>query len=163
MGCYPVWFCDIGFPHPPLRKSFVCDDSRNIVYAKHNIICRKATSFSNRKRKRYLRLWRKMMFLPSVGNTTLWVGPSPTRFHRRRAVISFAEGRFHRKAISSRRDFIAAKPLCNRSDKMFRYPCRSVIFYGERRARRYGLRPDPFVALRHFPYEGNPPDAPQQY
>ena len=57
------------------RKSFVCDDSRNIVYAKHNIICRKATSFSDRKRKRYLRLWRKMMFLPSVGNTTLWVGP----------------------------------------------------------------------------------------
>ncbi len=33
------------------RKSFVCDDSRNIVYAKHNIICRKATSFSERKRK----------------------------------------------------------------------------------------------------------------
>jgi hypothetical protein len=78
MGYYPVWLCGIGFPHPPLRKSFVCDDSRNIVYAKHNIICRKATSFSDRKRKRYLRLWRKMMFLPSVGNTTLWVGPRPT-------------------------------------------------------------------------------------
>ena len=55
------------------RKSFVCDDSRNIVYAKHNIICRKATSFSDRKRKRYLRLWRKMVFLPAVGNTTLRV------------------------------------------------------------------------------------------
>ena len=51
-------------------KSFVCDVSRNIVYAKHNIICRKATSFSDRKRKLYLRPWRKMMFLPSVGNTT---------------------------------------------------------------------------------------------
>ena len=51
-------------------KNFVCDVSRNIVYAKHNIICRKATSFSERKRKLYLRPWRKMMFLPSVGNTT---------------------------------------------------------------------------------------------
>ena len=30
------------------------------------------------------------------------------------------------------------------------------------RARRYGLRPDPFVAPRHFPYEGNPPDAPSK-
>ncbi len=60
-------------PHPPLRKSFVCDDSRNIIYAKHNIICRKATSFSVRKRKRYLRLWRKTVFLPAGGNTTLRV------------------------------------------------------------------------------------------
>ena len=68
------------FPHPPLRKSFVCDDSRNIIYAKHNIICRKATSFSERKRKRYLRLWRKMVFLPAVGNTTLRVVvPLPPR------------------------------------------------------------------------------------
>jgi hypothetical protein len=70
---FPVWLSGIGFPHPPLRKSFVCDDSRNIIYAKHNIICRKATSFSDHKRKRYLRLWRKMVFLPAVGNTTLWV------------------------------------------------------------------------------------------
>ena len=69
-----------GFPHPPLRKSFVCDDSRNTIYAKHNIICRKATSFSDRKRKRYLRLWRKMVFLPAVGNTTLRVVvPLPPR------------------------------------------------------------------------------------
>ena len=70
----------MGFPHPPLRKSFVCDDSRNTIYAKHNIICRKATSFSERKRKRYLRLWRKMVFLPAVGNTTLRVVvPLPPR------------------------------------------------------------------------------------
>ena len=69
-----------GFPHPPLRKSFVCNDSRNIIYAKHNIFCRKATSFSERKRKRYLRLWRKMVFLPAVGNTTLRVVvPLPPR------------------------------------------------------------------------------------
>ena len=31
------------FPREAIRKSFVCDVSRNIVYAKHNIICRKAT------------------------------------------------------------------------------------------------------------------------
>ena len=73
-----------GFPHPPLRKSFVCNDSRNIIYAKHNIFCRKATSFSERKRKRYLRLWRKMVFLPAVGNTTLRVVvPLPPREGRR--------------------------------------------------------------------------------
>jgi len=35
----------------------------------------------------------------------------------------------------------------------FRYPCRG---------RRYGLRPDPFVASRHFPYEGNPLDDPRK-
>ena len=81
---FPVWSLFIGFPHPPLRKSFVCDDSRNIIYAKHNIICRKATSFSDRKRKRYLRLWRKMVFLPAVGNTTLRVVvPLPPREGRR--------------------------------------------------------------------------------
>ena len=84
------------FPHPPLRKSFVCDDSRNIIYAKHNIICRKATSFSDRKRKRYLRLWRKMVFLPAVGNTTLRVVvPLPPREGRRipkqfRSLYSFS-------------------------------------------------------------------------
>ena len=37
---------------------------------------------------------------------------------------------------------------------MFRYPCRG---------RRYGLRPDPFVALRHFPYEGNLLDDPSRF
>ena len=68
------------FPVFPFTFLFVCDDSRNIVYAKHNIICRKATSFSDRKRKRYLRLWRKMVFLPAVGNTTLRVVvPLPPR------------------------------------------------------------------------------------
>ena len=38
-----------------------------------------------------------------------------------------------------------------------------IGIFGDRcRARRYGLRPDPFVAPRHFPYEGNPPDAPSK-
>ena len=113
LGLYPVKISGIGFPHPPRtsapspkgrltdteaisssilnfqffmcrRKSFVCDDSRNIIYAKHNIICRKATSFYDRKRKRYLRLWRKMVFLPAVGNTTLRVVvPLPPREGRR--------------------------------------------------------------------------------
>ena len=73
-----IQICDIS--READEKSFVCDDSRNIVYAKHNIICRKATSFSDRKRKLCLRPWRKMMFLPAVGNTTLRVAvPLPPR------------------------------------------------------------------------------------